>query len=85
MYTKQPSPCGTVNAYVRHLNHGQVPCQPCKDASRLYHSQRNERRKQEKERLKAAQFAAMMHFMEGLTIARNKEREKFATQVQELG
>ncbi len=28
-------PCGTTQAYKRHLRHGETPCQPCKDAAAL--------------------------------------------------
>jgi hypothetical protein len=29
-------PCGTVAAYQRHVNHGEKPCQSCRDAKRVY-------------------------------------------------
>ncbi|MEV4671007.1 hypothetical protein AB0K34_05070 [Actinomadura sp. NPDC049382] len=29
---REPKPCGTRAAYMRHLRHGEEPCRACKDA-----------------------------------------------------
>ncbi len=36
MSGRQVSPCGTVNAYQRHLRHGETPCEACTQAQRAY-------------------------------------------------
>lgn len=38
-------PCGTVAAYERHLNHGEVPCDACREANRTKSAEAYRRRK----------------------------------------
>lgn len=33
--SREPRPCGTSAAYVRHLRRGQQPCDACREANRL--------------------------------------------------
>ncbi len=75
--------CGTHAGHQRHTNRGEIPCQLCADANKEYHKARNTDAKELK-RLKAEdRLIAQMYVMERLAIARKREREKYATQVQE--
>jgi hypothetical protein len=41
-------PCGTVAAYQRHRYHGEVPCDLCKEAKKMYNRYRYRHRHEER-------------------------------------
>ena len=47
-------PCGTYNAYQLHVRRGEVSCEPCREANRVYN---NERRATKQDRFWEAQRA----------------------------
>lgn len=74
---------GTHAGYQRHANHGQIPCEPCAVAEKAYHKERNTSVAEIRRQKKEDRLIAQMYVMERLTIARNKERERYATRVLE--
>ena len=83
----QTSPeCGTIAGHQRHRNRGVIPCEPCRKAYLEYQADYNTKRQSQAEIKRQARqdrLIAQMYVMERLTIARNKERERYATKILE--